>query len=486
MSEVNQTPNSTDNRLDSNGLLYVFHRMKEIFSSMFQGKETGKGLSTNDYTTAEKEKLASINMDTKADKTDTVLNTTLSIGRKANTTIGTNSTALGFDVTASGIQSHAEGKDTIAEGVHSHAEGLGGSYTVSGNTYISKAAGMTDHVEGYQCMTALNQPGNHAEGYQTRAIGGASHAEGQNTVASGNSSHSEGANSSAVGYVAHSEGANTNASGNYSHAEGDTTTASGMYSHAEGQGTVASGRLCHSEGLNTIANIEMMHASGTYNSQASVYPGYILGNIYHEHDRIAMNGFNGYECIVSESSDTFIASEWRSLPSNGAQALVIGNGINDENRSNAMTLEWDGNLRLAKNVYVNATSSGAAGSKLATEDSPAFTGTPTAPTVSTNDNSTKIASTAFVKNAISAALDGRVELDFQFLTELPQTGVKGIFYFVPKDDPETDDVWDEYVWNETDEIFERIGSASIDLTGYFNTTNLPAITNAEIDAILAT
>ena len=42
--------------LDSNGLLYLWGKIK----AMFVAKETGKGLSANDYTTAEKEKLASV------------------------------------------------------------------------------------------------------------------------------------------------------------------------------------------------------------------------------------------------------------------------------------------------------------------------------------------------------------------------------------------------------------------------------------------
>jgi hypothetical protein len=228
-----------------------------------------------------------------------------------------------------------------------------------------------------------------------------------------------------------------------------------------------------------------MHSGGKFNAIPSQYPNWVSGNSYVVGDKAFMSNV-GVRCIEANSDASFDWSKWEQLPSNGPVAMAIGNGSSSSNRSNALTLEWDGNLRLGKDVYVNATPGGAAGSKLATEDSPAFTGTPTAPTASTNDNSTKIASTAFVKNAIAAALDGRVELDFQFLEELPQTGVKGIFYFIPKDDPETSDLWDEYVWNEDDEVFERIGSASIDLTGYYNTTNLPAITNAEIDTILAT
>lgn len=42
--------------LDDNGLLYFWGKVK----SAFVGKETGKGLSTNDYTTAEKTKLSGI------------------------------------------------------------------------------------------------------------------------------------------------------------------------------------------------------------------------------------------------------------------------------------------------------------------------------------------------------------------------------------------------------------------------------------------
>lgn len=44
------------NALDSNGLLYLWGKIKDKFVQ----KESGKGLSTNDYTTAEKTKLAGL------------------------------------------------------------------------------------------------------------------------------------------------------------------------------------------------------------------------------------------------------------------------------------------------------------------------------------------------------------------------------------------------------------------------------------------
>ena len=436
---------NTDNRLDSNGLLYLFHRIKEIFTGMFQAKEAGKGLSTNDYTTVEKNKLAvavtgvtmngaaksvdqngvvdlgtviteATDISGKADKTDTVLNTTLSMGRKANTTVGANSTALGSNVTASGEHSHAEGINTTASGINSHAEG---NYTT------------------------------------------------------------------ASGGQAHAEGFSTNASGNFSHAEGNATIAIGADSHAEGISTTTRGEGGHAEGCYTISEGAAMHAAGKANVIPTLYPNWTSNTPYALGDRVMKSG-SSFECIEPHTSGYSIDYQyWNQIPFDSNVVMAFGNGTT-ANRSNALTLEWEGNLRLAKDVYVNANNDGTGGSKLAKEDSPTFSGTPTAPTVTTSDNSTKLANTAFVKNAIAAALDGRAELDFQFLQQLPQSGVKGIFYFIPKSDPATGDEWDEYVWNADDQEFERIGSASIDLTGYYNTTNLPAITNVEIDAILAT
>ena len=51
--------------------------------------------------------------------------TTINVGRKADTRIGNNSTAEGYDTTAGGYCSHAEGYDTTADGDCSHAEGQG-------------------------------------------------------------------------------------------------------------------------------------------------------------------------------------------------------------------------------------------------------------------------------------------------------------------------------------------------------------------------
>ena len=150
--------------------------------------------------------------------------TEISWGRKADTTIGKRSVALGENVEASGKYSHVEGFGTTASGQSSHAEGS-----------------------------------------NTTASGQSSHAEGSNTKASGSYSHAEGSNTKASGSYSHAEGSNTKASISNSHAEGYFTTASGNISHAEGYGTEASGRISHAEGNSTKASGYAQHVQGKYN-----------------------------------------------------------------------------------------------------------------------------------------------------------------------------------------------------------------------------
>ena len=98
-------------------------------------------------------------------------------------------------------------------------------------------------------------------------------------VASGKSSHAEGFQTTASGINSHAEGWVTTASGNTSHAEGWKTTASGAYSHAEGSSTTASGKNSHAEGTYTLASSDNQHVQGKYNIKdtANIY-AHIVGN----------------------------------------------------------------------------------------------------------------------------------------------------------------------------------------------------------------
>lgn len=131
------------------------------------------------------------------------------------------------------------------------------------------------------------------------ASGNYSHAEGGGTTASGNYSHAEGHNTYAVNYSSHAEGENTSADGYASHAEGMDNSASGSYSHAEGMGIIAQRRS--------------QHAFGEYN--------------------------------IYDSNGTYTSDR-------GTYVEIVGNGTNNNSRSNARTLDWNGNEVLAGKLTI--------------------------------------------------------------------------------------------------------------------------------------
>ncbi len=139
-------------------------------------------------------------------------------------------------------------------------------------------------------------------------VGNYSVAIGYGNTASGNVSHAENRATTASGDYSHAEGYSTTASGTGCHSEGYTTTASGSASHSEGRNTTASGDYSHAEGFGTIANHKSQHVFGEYNTaDASTAAATVRGN-YVE---------------------------------------IVGKGSSDANRSNARTLDWNGNETIA-------------------------------------------------------------------------------------------------------------------------------------------
>ena len=87
-----------------------------------------------------------------------------------------------------------------------------------------------------------------------------------------------------------------------------------------------------------------------------------------------------------------------------------------------------------------------------------------------------------VQSAINTALADITGIDFQIVTTLPTTGTKGVIYLV-SNGGSGQNIYDEYIW--VNNKYEKIGSTSVDLSGYVQFTDLEAITNAEIDTIVA-
>lgn len=87
-----------------------------------------------------------------------------------------------------------------------------------------------------------------------------------------------------------------------------------------------------------------------------------------------------------------------------------------------------------------------------------------------------------VNSAISTAIAGVTQFDYQIVASLPATGVKGTIYLVANSGSGTN-IYDEYLWLSNK--WELFGTTEIDLSGYLQETDITPITNAEIDTIFA-
>ena len=267
------------------------------------------------------------------------------------------------------------------------------SYTIGqyafAEGYSTQASGKYSHAEGDRTIASDQRA--HAEGLQTQATANAAHAEGSGTIASQGYAHAEGSNTRALSFGDHAEGSSTMASGGYSHAEGYFTTARGSYSHAEGQHNTDSNLTGTITAIDTtnlkisVSGIPRL-TSGDYKYQLCgtasdwdvdcyITNASYASNIYtftvsKWNSGFAVNGTfkifmrpvaygNGSHAEGQATyafSDVTHAEGLGTVASGKAQhaqgkwnvvsstyADIVGNGTDNANRSNAYTLDWDGN-----------------------------------------------------------------------------------------------------------------------------------------------
>jgi hypothetical protein len=102
--------------------------------------------------------------------------------------------------------------------------------------------------------------------------------QGFNTITSGSYSHAEGLSTISSGSHSHAEGFGNITYGEHSHAEGRSNQTIGRGSHAEGGGTTTVGEYSHAEGLSTISSGSYQHTSGQFNTQGDDTSLLIIGN----------------------------------------------------------------------------------------------------------------------------------------------------------------------------------------------------------------
>lgn len=300
-----------------------------------------------------------------------------SLNRNKDSIIGKYSIAIGEDNIAEGEASFATGSNTQALGDYSFT---GGQNTKAHGNY------------------------SHATGKNTEAFGEYSYAEGYKTKALLNYSKSEGYNTSAEGHYSHAKGNNTQALADYSCAEGYNTVAQALHAHAQGEGVIAPRKYGHAEGQynlvefleDVVVKTQRLYKTAVFGDLVStVYKGKYFqedgydvvwtgilnvsvryletGKIYAKKSSLD-NPKVLYEVLsieVDPEDSSYYFVTYNEYTYRGYYVHVIGNGTDDENRSNAYGVFLDGTGWFAKDVYVGSSSGknlDSGSKKLATED----------------------------------------------------------------------------------------------------------------------
>lgn len=249
---------------------------------------------------------------------------------------------------------------------------------------------------------------NRAERYP---IGNYSFAAGESTIAEGKWSNATGQGTWALGKYSYAGGRSSEATATGACAIGESVIADGKWSNAFGTGTRTYGINSHAEGKGTEAYNQSTHVQGSYNISNPVYNVYVSdeGNastldtteiLYSDSYVIDQEGrsiilaepttscalnaipANKYYIIAGEVGNyiyyalTDGATKWQEFSygkdgGKGEYLHIVGNGESYSTRSNAHTLDWDGNAWYAGDIYVGSTSGtnrDSGSKKLATEE----------------------------------------------------------------------------------------------------------------------
>jgi len=306
----------------------AFIKVQSNFTDLFTekvDKEVGKGLSANDYTTTEKNKLANIEdfaeLNVQADFLQNDNTQDDFIKNKPSIPV------LDDYVLNGGYAGTAQDLDDAIE-----AGGQLVKVTENGKTgYRLKDADPANYGDIGDDAVDLSIP---AGASTTRgATGDYSHASGNSTTASGYASNAEGENTTASGDYSHASGVSTIASGDASTASGNITTASGLFAKASGVSTIASGDASTASNIRTFARSLAEHSGG------------INGTDYTPQ---SVTGFDLTDRLVNygNGADTSNRSDAYTLFKNGMQKFFTA-------ALNTITNAVKGSVMLDENARLN-------------------------------------------------------------------------------------------------------------------------------------
>ena len=103
-------------------------------------------------------------------------------------------------------------------------------------------------------------------------------------------------------------------------------------------------------------------------------------------------------------------------------------------------------------------------------------------TITADSTNANAAGTKAVYDFVTKAIADVSGFHAEIVSALPETGKTNILYLVAKTEAASGDGYDEYLY--INGAWERVGSTNIDLSGYVQASEMHAITNTEITAIV--
>lgn len=89
-----------------------------------------------------------------------------------------------------------------------------------------------------------------------------------------------------------------------------------------------------------------------------------------------------------------------------------------------------------------------------------------------------------LKEELLSAIGALTSFEAQVVNALPETGTKGIIYFVPKTTTDEKNIYDEYIWvvKDSTSAFEKIGDTKVD-TNALKSETLSEVSNNYIKTV---
>lgn len=266
--------------------------------------------------------------------------------------------AEGCDTKASGRYSHAEGRDTTASGEASHAEG---HYTVASgeNQHVQGRCNIEDAENKYAHIVGNGEDVDHRSNAHTLDWNGVGWFKGGLKVG-GTGQDDENAESVVLESVLN----------DYAKASDFENVA---YKTDLDEYALKTDLDEYANGAANLLDGESPGSLRSINSSASYTDGYLIGEnavslgeatkaygeaSFAEGRGSGASGFASHaegENTIAASSHQHAQGKWNIADTRNKYAHIIGNGENDNARSNAHTVDWDGNAWFAGTVKVGGT-----------------------------------------------------------------------------------------------------------------------------------